>query len=225
MIAAAASSAGAETAPVDETEVVPVEDMETSVRFSLSEGVVISMPDFPRRQPRSPDAAQERMMAIYQDIEAENWASAIRALRPILREEPENMGLHTAAVFVLDQMNRHREAIGLLERMIDKFPEDYRVLNNLAWVYATADEHDLRNVDRAFDLVRDAVLRAPGDYRVWSTLAECYYISGDFERAQDTMAKTIEMAVNANADPRDLRQYRERLMRYRQANAVFRLQS
>lgn len=194
-----------------------------SVRFSLAEGAVITMPNFPRRRPLTADASQERMMAIYQDIEAENWSSAIRALRPVLREEPDNMGAHTAAVFVFDQMGRHREAAVLLEQMVERFPEDYRVLNNLAWIYATADEAELRDVNRAFDLVRDAILRAPGDYRVWSTLAECYYISGDFERAQETLAKVIDMATAANARPRDLREYRERLMRYRQANAVFRL--
>lgn len=217
---------GASTAETDEAFPVEAEvPTEAQVRMSLSGGTVITMPELLPQRARTVDASAERMMAIYQAIDAQDWSSAIHTLRPILQEEPDNMGAHTAAVFVLDKLNRHREAIELLEKMLIRFPEDYRTLNNLAWIYATADEKELRDVVRAIDLVRDALLRAPGDYRIWSTLAECHYISGDFDRAVTAMMKTIEMATGANAAHQDLLNYRERLMRFRQAAAVFQLRS
>lgn len=200
----------------------PVSEAATGL-LRLDGSTSLSLPDplAGRELPR--EATPDRLAPVFQQMDAGNWAEAITALRPILREEPENRGAHMAAVYVFLQLKRDREAMNLLETMLTRWPNDFRIINNLAWLCATASEKELRDVHRGMDLARDAVLRTPADYRVWSTLAECYYVSGDFDRAVDTMRKASEIATLAKATQKELDEYREQLYRFMQAQAAFRI--
>ena len=72
-------------------------------------------------------------------------------------------------------------------------PENPHVLNNLAWLYATAEDPRFRNPARALDLAKAAagLLEEP---HILDTLAECYYVNGQYAKALETAKYALRLA-------------------------------
>ncbi len=72
-------------------------------------------------------------------------------------------------------------------------PENPHVLNNLAWLYATAEDPRFRNPSRALDLAKAAVglLEEP---HILDTLAECYFVNGQYAKALETAQHALRLA-------------------------------
>jgi Zn-dependent protease with chaperone function len=72
-------------------------------------------------------------------------------------------------------------------------PENPHVLNNLAWLYATAEDQRFRNPARALDLAKAAagLLEEP---HILDTLAECYYVNGQYAKALETARRALRLA-------------------------------
>ena len=72
-------------------------------------------------------------------------------------------------------------------------PENPHVLNNLAWLYATAEDPRFRNPARALDLAKAAadLLEEP---HILDTLAECYYANGQYAKALETARRALRLA-------------------------------
>ncbi len=72
-------------------------------------------------------------------------------------------------------------------------PENPNVLNNLAWLYATAEDPHFRNPVRALDLAKAAagLLEEP---HILDTLAECYFVNGQYAKALETAQHALRLA-------------------------------
>ena len=72
-------------------------------------------------------------------------------------------------------------------------PENPHVLNNLAWLYATAEDPYFRNPARALDLAKAAagLLEEP---HILDTLAECYFVNGQYAKALETAQHALRLA-------------------------------
>jgi Zn-dependent protease with chaperone function len=72
-------------------------------------------------------------------------------------------------------------------------PENPQVLNNLAWLYATAEDPHFRNPARALDLAKAAagLLEEP---HILDTLAECYFVNGQYAKAFETAQRALRLA-------------------------------
>lgn len=72
-------------------------------------------------------------------------------------------------------------------------PENPHVLNNLAWLYATAEDPRFRNPARALDLAKAAagLLEEP---HILDTLAECYFVNGQYAKALETAKYALRLA-------------------------------
>src|SRR5271165_6617056 len=82
--------------------------------------------------------------------------------------------------------------------------------NNLAWLYATASDPRLRNPSLALRYALKAVeLTDAKDAGVLDTLAEAYYVNGDYENAIQTEKKALAL------EPKD--SFRTSLQKYEQA--------
>jgi Flp pilus assembly protein TadD len=122
-----------------------------------------------------------------------NTETAQAAFERALATDPENrtamVGLGTACI----GGGRYDKAIEVLARAAQLFPDDYVVKNNLAWMFATARDPRFRDGKRALDLAHEALLIAPGDYHVWSTLSEAYYVSGRYKNALRAAEEAVQV--------------------------------
>ncbi|NCD33536.1 MAG: tetratricopeptide repeat protein [Spartobacteria bacterium] len=105
--------------------------------------------------------------------------------------------------------NMHREAVTLFEHLADQRPDDYSLLNNLAWLYATSPDISLRDGNTAIKYAQKALMIAPDNYHVWSTLAEAYYLKGEYQSAKKAAKATIDMADAAGASSRERQRYQK----------------
>lgn len=142
---------------------------------------------------------------------------ALRELRAILKRNVHHAGALSLVAATLADMGRHREAIQLCEKLAAEHGQDFVVLNNLAWLQVTAPDAALRNPERALELARQAVLLAPDNFSVWSTLAEAYYGNGYYAKAYRVAQQTLLLAQVQKADGSRLATYAEQLAKCRAA--------
>lgn len=165
--------------------------------------------------------AQKQAQAHIEDgffeLKVENREKAIAAFRKALDLDPKSsrarFGLGTA--LIADE--RYAEAIRVLEGAIRNDPKDYFVRNNLAWLYATAKDVRFRDGRKAVALAQESMLLAPSDFHVWSTLAEGYFICGDYVRALRSAEEAERIARISNVDPAAVQEYTAQAERCRSA--------
>ena len=91
-------------------------------------------------------------------------------------------------------VGKHAEAIADFEVALKLKPRDSGLLNNLAWVLATSPDDKLRDGKRAIELAKGACeeteYKAP---HILSTLAASYAEAGNWDEAQKTIAKALEL--------------------------------
>jgi tetratricopeptide (TPR) repeat protein len=115
------------------------------------------------------------------------------------------------------QMKEYRSALNILVPLSQEHPEDSSLKNNIAWLYATAEDHSVRNGAKAVATAQEALLLAPRDYHVWSTLAEAYYVSSEYEKAVRAVEEAIYLAADMKALQADVSEYREQRQKCRKA--------
>ncbi len=91
-------------------------------------------------------------------------------------------------------VGKHAEAIADFEAAYKDKPKDSGLLNNLAWVLATSPDDKIRDGKRAIELAKAACeeteYKAP---HIMSTLAAAYAEAGDWDEAQKTIARALEL--------------------------------
>lgn len=146
---------------------------------------------------------------------ARQWRQEVwmKTLESALLKNPDHPQLLSIYGSLLLERNRYAEAESHLLRALSLTPEDPTLLNNLAWLYATAPP-PVANSAAALQLAEEAVRLKPEPF-VWDTLAEAYYVNGRFDDALEA----IERAIQAGGDNRDhyLRQ-REKFQKARGPN-------
>jgi tetratricopeptide (TPR) repeat protein len=75
-------------------------------------------------------------------------------------------------------------------------PSDTRVLNNLAWLYATCSQPEIANPQRALELAKEAMANGEDANRL-DTLAAAQAACGQFADAVETQKRAMEMASEA----------------------------
>lgn len=146
-----------------------------------------------------------------------NHEGAAVAFRKALETDPRNrramFGLGTACI----ALGRYAEAIEILQRAVDTDRTDYFAMNNLAWLHATARDIRFRDGRRAVALAREALMIAPMDFHVWSTLSEGYYVSGDYPKARRAAEEALRIARAAGTPATNIQEYEQQVQRCRAA--------
>ena len=112
----------------------------------------------------------------------------------VLNVDPKNRAALFGLGTVLVSAGRYADAQQVLEHAIRLFPDDYTLKNNLAWMHATARDLRFRDGEKAAALAREALIQAPTDFHVWSTLAEAYYACGRYQSALRAAEESFRMA-------------------------------
>jgi tetratricopeptide (TPR) repeat protein len=156
-------------------------------------------------QVSSERSQQMRIEFLFETAQAytkeQNTPAAIDAYEQILLLDTDNKEAAYHLSLICIQTKDYQRAELLLLELIKNYPEDFTLMNNLAWIYATAEDPGMRNGEKAIQYAQTAMVIAPRDYHIWSTLSEAYYSSGDYEKA---LRAIKHMAVLASRYGKDL---------------------
>ncbi len=141
---------------------------------------------------------------------AGDHTEAERRFRLLIRHRPQERRALFGLATIMAEMHRYEEAIDIFEQLVETSDRDHGSLNNLAWIYAAAEDHRLRDGQRAIDLAQESLLLEPRQYYTWHTLANAYHIMGRYLDALRALEEAIRYARRAEVDATLLRRY-ERL--------------
>jgi tetratricopeptide (TPR) repeat protein len=147
---------------------------------------------------------------------------AIEIYTAILADHPDDVDAMRGRADALLNLGRRADAALDYERGLKLKAHDVGILNNFAWVLATAPEDNLRDGHRAVALATDACRQT--DYKqdyILSTLAAAYAETGDFETARKWAAQAVEAKPSEHAEPSRKDELKKELQSY-QANKPWR---
>ncbi len=121
---------------------------------------------------------------------------AERAYLRALEEAPDNSVIRFRLSTLYIMMGRYIEAVPILEALVVEFPDNAQVRNNLAWAYATGP--GVKNTKLALRHAREAILLAPIAPSMWNTLAEAYYVGGDYDKALRASEHAIDLLIQTD---------------------------
>ena len=131
----------------------------------------------------------------------------------ILREiekSPDKSSLYGMLGDLLYSDGKFGETIDAYETGIRLEPDNARILNNLAWLYATCEEERFRNPQNALILAKRAAELEAAPH-ILDTLAESYYVNDQFEKAIAAERRALDLVK------RDRTHYKDQLKKFREA--------
>ncbi|MGD9304194.1 MAG: M48 family metalloprotease [Desulfobacterales bacterium] len=133
-----------------------------------------------------------------------------QAILQELQKSPDNPDLYSLLGDLYYSINDFEGVSYAYEKSLALKPQNAQVLNNLAWLYATCEDHSYRDPKRALKLVEQAVEleRSP---HILDTLAESYYVNGMYEEAIDAGKQALKLAKKNRA------YYLEQLEKFKKA--------
>ena len=111
-------------------------------------------------------------------------------------------------------LGNEASSIELYEKIIAERPEDDLVLNNLAWLYLTAQDRRLRNIEKGMNLALKSVELLPTIDNL-DTLAEAYFQSRKIKKAIEIIRKA---AIDVDYPLKRHSYLRKQLLRFRNGN-------
>ncbi len=115
-----------------------------------------------------------------------------------IEAEPDNPLLY----FLLGNMYFEKDDYGRAESSylasLKLAPDNAEALNNLAWLYATSEDPSWRNASKALLFARRAAELEPKPH-ILDTLAESYFVNGDFKQALDTIEEALSLQPSDRA--------------------------
>ncbi|MFZ0611702.1 MAG: M48 family metalloprotease [Desulfobacterales bacterium] len=131
----------------------------------------------------------------------------------ILREiekHPQNPNLYRVLGDLYFETGNFKGVQQAYETALKLKPDSPQVLNNLAWLYATAEDPQLRNPVRALELAKAAasLLAEP---HILDTLAESYFVNGQYANALSTAQQALRLARDNST------YYRQQVEKFRKA--------
>ena len=143
------------------------------------------------------------------------YEEAEKAYLGALEVDPENEGLLFRLGTLYVSMKRYKDAATIFKGLTERFPENPLAHNNLAWCYATGA--GIKNVKLALRHAREAILSSPTAPSVWNTLAEAYYLAGDYEKAHRSAQYALELLQTTNPNEETVLSFQMQLSKINRA--------
>lgn len=225
------SIAGSHAAEAPKTQKPALDSRSVLVSWTNAAGVPARAPAAAAAATNAPaasntvkSAAQDEITELldkaYKRIDYGAIQDAMVIFDDVLKRDPKNKRARFGLGTVYIQMQKYREALAVLEPLAKEYPGDYFLKNNIAWLYATAKEVSIRNGAKAIEYAQEALLIAPGDYHVWSTLSEGYYITGQYEKALRAAEEALKLCLDSPTGADGANEYRRQVEKNRKAVQV-----
>jgi membrane associated rhomboid family serine protease/Tfp pilus assembly protein PilF len=140
-------------------------------------------------------------------------AKAQQLLSNVIRKAMSTAEGQAQIADLLAQHKQYGLAIQHYQAALKLKPDFAAAHNNLAWLYATCDDPKFRNPQEALDHAQRAVeLSHWKEATFIDTLAEAFYVNGEYNEAVTTQTKALAL------DPNN-QEYRDHMARYQKAAA------
>jgi tetratricopeptide (TPR) repeat protein len=150
-----------------------------------------------------------RMGWVYERLE--KLEQSRKHYRKFLQKHPQAFDVSFRLANVETLLGNESATIELYEKLIAVRPDNDLVLNNLAWLYLTAQDRQLRNLERAMKLAQKSVELHPTIDNL-DTLAEAYFQSGEIKKALEIIRKA---GSDVDYPPKRHSYLRKQLLRFR----------
>jgi tetratricopeptide (TPR) repeat protein len=90
-------------------------------------------------------------------------------------------------------------AIGVVEKLIEEYPESPAHLEQLGWMLATCPAVQFRNPQRAITLIKQALQHSPKMAGYWHSLGVAQHYAGDPSAAIESLRKSMELGGGGDA--------------------------
>jgi len=111
-----------------------------------------------------------------------------------LIKTPNNSDLYGLLGDLYYSNKDYAKTVKAYEQSIALDPNNPKVLNNLAWFYATCEEETFRNPQKALRFSEKAAALEESPH-ILDTLAESYYVNGRFEKAVSTEIRALDLTT------------------------------
>jgi len=154
-----------------------------------------------------------------QYAEEGDYKDAERAYLRALKADPNNDVIQSRLSTLYLMMGRYVEGVEILVKLVEKYPDNSQVRNNLAWAYATGT--GVKNKKLALRHAREAILLAPTSFAMWNTLAEAYYMGGEYERALRASEHAIDLLIQLDRNQTGMEDFVAQRMKIERAAKAF----
>jgi tetratricopeptide (TPR) repeat protein len=158
--------------------------------------------DYDKAIELAPDAASMYTARGHANFQLRRFEEALADYSQVVKLAPKNAEAYADRGDAYRSLGRWEEAATDFRqavRLDNKLPH---ALQSAAWFVATCPDDRFRNAKLAVQAAQRAVeLRGEADYIYLDTLAAAYAENGDFERAQETLRRAIELAPQDNVKP------------------------
>lgn len=179
--------------------------------FAASLALVVSLAAAPLPAAAPEPAPDTPAGAIRKLFVEGRWRDGASALERALAEDPANEELQFMAAMTAMERGDYAAAFRQYSKLLEKYPDNPGLKNNVAWLRIKAQDPAIRNLDLALREAQEAVMGAPHDYNIWNTLGEIYLVRGDPVRAMRYAVLARDLAA-LNREP-DLRVYQDLINR------------
>jgi Zn-dependent protease with chaperone function len=149
-------------------------------------------------------------------LPTQSWEdSAKSSLTQLYIEQLASSGEQRPELYIImgqifAQKKEYAKAVKAYKHALDLTPENPEILNDIAWIYATADDPEFRKPQEALIFASMAANLKPAGH-ILDTLAESFFINGYVEKAIATEEEALKK------DPAKTDYYRAQLQRFNKA--------
>ena len=156
-----------------------------------------------------------------QYTEEGEYEEAERAYLRAMKKDPEDPVIRFRLSTLYLMMHRYKDAEPILQKLAKENPENVVVQNNLSWLYATGGE--MRNSEKALRYAREAILSEPDSPSLWNTLAEGYYVAGQYDNALRSAEHALDLLRLQNASEETLQKFALQVIKIRRAQEALKI--